>query len=81
MASNTTVTFTRSIPGVIVNDTATGAAVLVEPGTYKVEAIDHDASCAYLDVPSIKTGWVAVVIHTDWLDAPAPDTTAPYRLA
>jgi hypothetical protein len=71
-----TITFTRTAPGVICDDTDTGTAVLVEPGTYAIESIDRDEQLAYLDVPAIE-GWY-VAVHIDWLDAEAtPMPTRP----
>jgi hypothetical protein len=71
-----TTTFTQTAPAVICDDTKYGTAVLIEPGTYAIESIDHDEQLAYLDVPAVEDWYVAV--HTDWLDAEAaPMPTKP----
>lgn len=59
------VTLTRTAPGVIADDTTTGTAILIEPGTYMIESVDRAEHFAYINVPSVD-GWY-VAIHTDWL--------------
>jgi hypothetical protein len=73
-AAPKTITFTRTAPAVVCDDTVTGTAVLVEPGTYDIESIDHDEQLAYIDVPTVADWYVAV--HTDWLDAEADSVPA-----
>lgn len=71
-----TITITQTAPGVICDQTPTGTAVLVEPGTYDIESIDRNQQFVYLDVPVVADWYVAV--HTDLLDAEvAPILTKP----
>lgn len=72
----TTITITRTAPGVICDETTEGTAVLVDPGEYVIESIDHDEQLAYLDVPAEPDFYVAG--HTDWL-TPEGQATLPTR--
>lgn len=69
-----TITIPVTAPAVICDETDHGTAILVEPGTYAVESIDHDEQLAFLDVPTVDDWYVAV--STDWL---ADEPTRPPR--